>query len=83
METETDKVIESEDTSATDSGDEPPLKSSKTKDDAHGQPTANSRKKKKKRKKQETQQRNDNPPTTTHPKRPSIKVAGGKSRHPF
>ena len=58
---DTDGINESEETSATDSGDEPPLKTSKTKEDANGQPTVNSvRKKKKKRKKQETQQQNEN-----------------------
>ena len=81
MDTETEDKAGNEDrgaSSSTESGDEPPLKTSKTKDQITGETKKTKTKKKKKRKKNDKQQTEN----TSH-KRPPIKVAAGKSRHPF
>ena len=79
----------SEGSSATESGEEPPLKASKTKEQTTGEATATNKTKRKKQKKtttqvQNTDSQNQNPKQNpTSSKRPSIKVSAGKSRHPF
>jgi hypothetical protein len=79
-----DTATDSSWSSALESGDEPPQKASKT----NNEPAGETRKKKRKGRKKDTQQnppeqQQQQRPPETQTKRPSVKVAAGKSRHPF